>query len=163
MLKVLAAADEEGLESQSYLPSGLTGFDAPLPAYDPAAMARLDIDLTAAALKYARDASGGQFDPRRLSLYNDVTPAWVPASQAIKVLAWSPFPAEYLESLHPAHPAYAAMKKALAETPRAKPPIGIADPDREGPIVKKGQTDERLPDIRQRLADLGLPGSPRRR
>lgn len=156
VLKVLAAADEEGLESQSYLPAGLTSFDAPLPDYDPAAMARLDIDLTASALKYARDASGGQFDPRRLSLYNDVTPGWVPSSQAVKVLAWSPFSAEYLRSLHPAHEAYGAMKKALAEI-RGETNTGLADPIPEGSIVKKGQSDERMPAIRQRLADLGYP------
>ena len=156
VLKVLAAADEEGLEAQSYLPSGLTVFESPLPEYDPAAMAQLDIDLTAAAMKYARDASGGQFDPRRLSLYNDVTPSWVPSSQAVKVLAWSPFAAEYLKSLHPAHPAYAAMKQALAKMRQESVPA-VADTIADGPVVKKGQIDERLPDVRDRLAGLGYP------
>lgn len=154
VLKLLADADSEGLEAQSYLPSGLTAFDAALPENDTAAMARLDIDLSAAALKYARDASGGQFDPRRLSLYNDVDAPWINPSQAIKVLAWSPFAADYLRSLQPAHPAYAAMKAALAELRKesgAAPAAAIED----GAIVKKGGIDARIPAVRQRLADLG--------
>ena len=89
LLKLLAAAADEGLEPSHYLPPSLTAFDAQPPAYDPAAMARLDVEITARAMRYARDASGGQFDPRRLSLYNDVSPAAVPAPRAIKVLAWS--------------------------------------------------------------------------
>lgn len=153
VLKLLAAASEEGLEPQSYLPTGLSSFDASLPEGDDAGMARLDIDLSAAALRYAHDASGGQFDPRLLSRYNDETPAWVQPAQAIKVLAWSPFAADYLKSLHPAHPAYAAMKKALAElrTEASR----AADIIPEGGIVKKGGKDPRMEAVRHRLAELG--------
>ena len=157
VLKLLAAADTEGLEAASYLPASLAGFDAGPPQDDMAAMARFDIELSAAALKYAHDASGGQFDPKRLSLYHDIKPGWVAASQSIKVLAWSPFAADYLRRLHPSHPVYAAMKAALAEL-RAKlggnPLIG---PIADGPVVRKGNTDVRVPAVRQRLADLGYP------
>lgn len=154
VLKLLSAAGEEGLQPQSYLPGGLASYDALPPEIDPTAMARLDIDLTGAALRYARDASGGQFDPARLSRYHDVAPPWVPADKTVKVLAFSPFAADYLKSLHPTHPAYAAMKTALAEfrEEQAKPRLDlIAD----GGIVKKGGTDPRIPAIRSRLAELG--------
>ncbi len=153
VLRLLSSAADDGLDPQAYLPGGLAGFDAPLPVQDPAAMARLDIDLTAAALRYARDASGGQFDPNRLSRYHDVKPGWVPASQAMKVLAWSPFPADYLKSLHPNHPAYAAMKTALAEA-RGAAPVTVSVIE-DGPVVKKGGNDERIPSVRQRLEELG--------
>ncbi len=156
VIKLLAAADEEGLESVSYLPPSLTGFDSIPPAYDATAMAKLDVELTALALKYARDASGGQFDPRRLSLYHDVTPAWVAASKAVKVIAWSPYPVEYLKGLHPDLPAYAAMKTELARL-RKDEAIVTPDPIADGPIVRKDKSDERIPAIRQRLADLGYP------
>ncbi|MCA3562036.1 MAG: L,D-transpeptidase family protein [Aestuariivirga sp.] len=155
VLKLLARAGDEGLEPQSYLPTGLAGFDAPLPEADPAAMARLDIDLSAAALRYAHDASGGQFDPARLSRYNDLQPPWVAPDKAINVIANTPFPVQYLQSLHPTHPAYAAMKKALAEfrAGQAAPPQAkIAD----GAIVKKGEADERIPSVRARLSALGF-------
>jgi len=156
LLHTLAAADAEGLESARYLPPVLQAFDQPLPETDPTAMARLDLGLTAAAVRYARDASGGQFDPRRLSLYNDITPQWVTPSQALKVLAWSPFPVEYLTSLHPKHPAYAAMKTELAALRQAGPPEPVV-PIEQGKLVKPGQSDERLPAVRARLAQRGFP------
>ena len=155
VLKQLAAASDEGLDPAQYLPTVLSSFDAPVPEGDAAAMARLDIGLTTMALKYARHASGGQFDPRRLSLYYDVVPAWVPAAQALKVLAWSPYPAEYLSSLHPKHDAYAALKAALAEA-RKETPAPAFEPIPDGKIVKAGQSDERLPAVRSRLAMLGF-------
>lgn len=155
VLALLAESGAEGLEPQSYLPGGLAGFDSAFPENDTAAMARIDIDLTGAALRYARDASGGQFDPALLSRYHDVTPPWVPATQAIKVLAYSPFAAEYLKSLHPTHPAYGAMKTALAEFRAAQEkPRDNVIPD--GGIVKKGASDPRIPAIRARLAELGF-------
>ncbi|MCA3555011.1 L,D-transpeptidase family protein [Aestuariivirga sp.] len=155
VLKLLAQAGDEGLDPQSYLPTGLAGFDAPLPEADPAAMARLDIDLAAAALRYAHDASGGQFDPARLSRYHNLQPPWVAPDKAINVIGNSPFPVQYLQALHPAHPAYAAMKKALAElrAEQAAPRhVMIAD----GAIVRKGEADERIPSVRARLSELGF-------
>jgi hypothetical protein len=138
-----------------HLPRSLAAYDVTIPEFDPGAMARLDIELSAAALKYARDASGGQFDPRRLSLYNDVTPGWVKPSQSIKVLAWSPYAVEYLRGLHPTHPAYAAMKAALAEIRKSAVGAPVIGPIADGPIVKTGQSDARVPDVRKRLVELG--------
>ena len=159
VLRLLAAAGEEGLEPQTYLPTGLSSFEATLPAYDAAAMARLDIDLSAAALRYARDASGGQFEPARLSRYHDVSPPWVAPDSALKVIAHSPFAADYLKSLHPTHPAYGAMKKALAEL-RAVEAEPKDDKIADGDIVKKGASDPRIPAVRSRLAELGFTAEP---
>lgn len=158
VLKLLSEADQEGLRAEDYLPPVLAGFDAPLPS-DPDSLAKLDIALTAMALKYARHASGGQFDPRRLSLYHDVTPEWVTSSQAVKVLAWSPYPAEYLANLHPKHPAYALLKAELRKAmtaPIEPPPEPIAD----GKIIKLGKSDDRLPLIRDRLLSRGYGPAP---
>jgi murein L,D-transpeptidase YcbB/YkuD len=154
VMALLAAAAEEGLDPAAYLPTGLTGFGQPLPVNDPAAMARLDIDLFAAALRYARDASGGLFDPRKLSRYHDVDPASVAADGAARVLAWSPYPAEYLKTLHPEHPAYPAMKAALAEL-RAENGPNTVNLIADGPVVKRGATDTRIPLVREKLASRG--------
>ncbi|WP_161957102.1 L,D-transpeptidase family protein [Aestuariivirga litoralis] len=159
VLALLASAGEEGLQPQAYLPTGLTAFDAPLPEYDAAAMARLDIDLSAAALRYARDASGGQFSPALLSRYHDVSPPWVAPDRALRVLANSPFAADYLKGLNPTHPAYAAMKKALAEL-RAAEAEPKDDKIADGEIVKKGGSDPRIPAVRSRLAELGFTAEP---
>ena len=157
VLKVLGAAADEGLDPQHYLPQALASFDPAAAVFpiDPMAQARIDVGLTAMALKYARHMSGGQFDPRRLSLYNDLTPERVPANQALKVLAWSPFPEAYLVSLQPRHSAYGAMKKALAEL-RAKAGGKISIVIAEGNRVKPGKRDPRLVEVRARLRELGL-------
>lgn len=154
VLKLLATAAEEGLNPAAYLPSGLASFDQPLPVSDPAAMARLDIDLTAAALRYARDASGGVFDPNKLSRYHDVKAPNVTADAAARVIAYSPYPADYLKSLHPSHPAYAAMKAALAKL-RAEQEPGAESVIADGPLVKRGGTDDRIPLVRRKLAERG--------
>lgn len=154
VLALLSAAADEGLEPEAYLPTGLSGFDAPLPVDDQAAMARLDIDLFAAAVRYARDASGGVFDPAKLSRYHDVSPAFAAADQAARVLAWSPYAADYLKSLHPSHPAYAAMKETLAEL-RASATAGPSGLIPDGAVVKTSGSDPRIPAVRQKLIDRG--------
>jgi len=156
VLKLLAASAADGLQPQTYLPTGLASFDSPLPENDLAAMARLDIDLSAAALRYARDASGGQFDPALLSRYNDLQPPWVAPAEALKVIAYSPFAADYLKGLNPTHPAFAAMKKALAEL-RAVQDEPQDDKIQDGEIVRKGDADARIPAVRARLKQLGFP------
>ena len=153
-LSLLSAAAAEGLEPAAYLPARLTSFDQPLPVWDQAAMARLDIDLFAATVRYARDASGGLFDPRKLSSYHDIDSAPVTGGTAARVLAWSPYPADYLKSLHPAHPAYAAMKKALGEL-RAERGSAAAEPIPDGELVKTGGSDPRIPAVRQKLVERG--------
>jgi L,D-transpeptidase YcbB len=157
VLKVLSAAEEEGMDAQNYLPPSLVSFDqtsdpdlANLPA-----LARLELGLTAMAVKYARDASGGQFDPRRLSRYNDIAPQTVSAAEALRILAYTPFPESYLRRLQPSHPAYAVMKRALAELRReldGREFVTIP----EGKRVKPGKSDPRIIALRTRLADLEL-------
>ena len=158
VMALLAAAAEEGLDPAAYLPAGLSGFDQPLPVHDQAAMARLDIDLLAASIRYARDASGGLFEPRKLSRYHDVDPSSVPADQAARVLAWTPYPAEYLRGLHPSHPAYDAMKKALAEL-RAEGGSEDRTLIPDGGLVRAGGSDPRIPAVRQKLIERGYAGA----
>jgi L,D-transpeptidase YcbB len=154
VLALLSESAAEGLDPAAYLPASLSGFDQPLPVHDQAAMARLDIDLLAASLRYARDASGGQFEPRKLSRYHDVDPAPVAADEAARVLAWTPYPVDYLKGLHPAHPAYGAMKSALAEL-RARQAPGAVSLIPDGGLVKAGGSDPRIPAVRQKLIERG--------
>jgi murein L,D-transpeptidase YcbB/YkuD len=153
VLQVLAAAAEEGLQPANYLPPSLSDFAAAasIPPDDLQALARFELGLTAMALKYAHDASGGQFDPRRLSRYNDITPERVLAADSMAVLAKTYFPARYLQGLQPQHPAYSAMRSALAELRKEIDDKALV-PIAKGPRVKLGETDDRIPAIRKRLA-----------
>lgn len=155
LLGELAQADAYGLVPEDYLPSDLNSFagDPGAAAGDPEQLARLELGLTAAALRYAMDASGGRIAPNRLSVFHDLTPPTVDGGVALARLAEEPDAGAYLASLHPVHPAYKAMQRELAEltarTDRDEPPIAA------GPVIKPGGSDARIPAIRDRLARLG--------
>ncbi len=161
LLKVLAAAPEDGMQATLYIPPGLPDFESAVTysSNDLLTLARLDLSITAMAMKYARDASGGHYDPRRLSLYHDITPEYVDAATSLRVLAWSPFPDAYLVGLQPKHPAYAAMKSALAKL-RKDAGEQVFVPIATGKRVKPGQSDDRLESVRQRLVELGTSVPP---
>lgn len=156
VLQVLAAAADDGMQPEHYRPASLSDFSAVdrIQPGDVKALAHFELGLTAMALKYASDASGGQFDPRRLSRYNDITPERVAPKEAMDTFAKTYFPARYLEDLQPQHPAYAAMKTALAEV-RGEMDQKALVAIENGPRVKLGQADSRIPAIRKRLASLG--------
>ena len=63
VLKLLAAADEEGLEPQGYLPPASPASTRRCLKTIPPPWRGSTSTSPAAALRYARDASGGQFDP----------------------------------------------------------------------------------------------------
>jgi murein L,D-transpeptidase YcbB/YkuD len=122
VLAFAAKTSEDGMEPLAYLPRGLSSFDniAGQLSTDHQSLAQFDIAMTAATLKLAREISGGQFEPNLLSRYNDITPERVDASQALKVLAWTPFPEAYLNNLIPKHPNYGLMKAELAKLRASK-------------------------------------------
>lgn len=156
VLALLAKSSDEALEPTDYLPPVLGSFtDSPaLFKGDMVHLARLDLGLTAMTLKYARHVSGGRLVPNRLTKYNDISPETVNPAAAAKILAWSPFPIEYLKSLEPTHPAFALLKAELAKK-RAllHVPEGEAIPP--GKRVLPGAADDRLSLVRHHLARLG--------
>ncbi len=154
-LKILGNAGEEGLIALNYLPPVLQDFEDADKALDGdiLKMAQFDVGLSARIVKYARQLSGGQFDPARLSLYYDIKTNPVDADMALKVMAYSPFLESYLASLAPTHPQYAQFKKALNEVAA---PVQTAALIAEGARVKLGKSDPRIPSIRARLQLLGL-------
>ena len=160
VLKTLSSASQDGLLAKNYLPEVLTSFadaDAAV-ANDAAKQARLDVGLTVAALHYARQISGGQLEPNRLSLYNDIKLDPVNADEALKLLSSSEIPASYLESLVPKNPQYAILKTELGKVGGADgaPFVSIA----AGPTIKPGKSDARLIAVRARLEALGYLSKP---
>jgi murein L,D-transpeptidase YcbB/YkuD len=155
LLQLFATAGEEGLNPDRYLPAVLTQYAdaAGQVAGDGIALAQLDVGLTVAALDYARHVSGGAFEPERLSRYHDMKPDYADPATALKVLAYSPFPIEYLKSLAPTHPSYGAFKAALAE-------LAVKTNDAKsfpgGKRIKVGQKDVRIRELRTRLKTEGF-------
>lgn len=156
VLSVLAKSGDDAMDPHDYLPVALGSFtDSPRSfAGDSPRLANLDLSLTAAALKYARHASGGRLIANRLTRYNDVTPETIEPAKALKALAWGPFPADYLKGLQPSDRNYALLKAELAKKRAELGKENVAT-IAEGDRVKQGQADPRIPVLRIRLAQLG--------
>jgi murein L,D-transpeptidase YcbB/YkuD len=159
VLKSFRDAPSDGLVAKNYLPEVLTSFDGAEAAVsgDAIKQARLDIGLTLSALHYARQISGGQFEPGRLSLYNDIKPESANADEVLKTLADTPSPGAYLASLAPKNPQYDIFKTELAKLDTASP--STFAPIATGATIKPGKIDPRIPSIRTRLSALGYIGA----
>jgi L,D-transpeptidase YcbB len=156
LVGVLGNAQADGLDPQRYVPAGfdsLTGLEAQIEGSSISA-AQLDVALTVSAASYAQHLSGGAFEPNKLSLYNDVHPEGVEPAVALRVLAYTPFPQKYLESLAPKLPAYGLLKAELQKLDAGA--AAKQDPFPAGKRVKVGQSDSRIATLRDRLQVEGL-------
>jgi murein L,D-transpeptidase YcbB/YkuD len=147
-ISYLASVDAEGLQPADY----------PTPVFrpgaEPAALAEADIRMTAVVLNYARHAQTGRVHWTRVSA--DVFyghPAPEPADALAKIADATDMGAT-LASFNPPHAGYKALKAKLAELRGQKADTGptrIAD----GPVLKIGMHDNRVPLVRERLGMAG--------
>jgi L,D-transpeptidase YcbB len=143
---------------------GLFSRDYPLPAFvlgDVASLSDADIRLTALAVLYARDARGARIEPRRLS--NLITPKLsIPSTEeVIERLTAAQDSGQALASFNPQHASYQRLRGKLAEL-RKGPKDGDGTPMvliPEGPPLRVGMRDERVPLVRARLG-LGPSDAP---
>lgn len=156
-LDQLSKAGEEGLEPPRYKPTALENFDVAENQFqgDILGAAHFDVGLTVAAVTFALHQSGGAYEPERLSAYHDLKSNAVSPAVALRVLAHSPFPGEYLKSLSPSHASYALMKAELAKLPSDNAPEVMAS----GKRVRIGQKDPRVAQLRQMLFAKGHLGA----
>lgn len=157
LLSLLGKADEEGLRAGDYLPEALGAFAIEQrPALDgDEATARLDIELTVAAVKYAQHASAGRVVPSRLSKYVDINPEAVAAGDVLTALSRTVRPDKYLARRHPTHVAYGEFKTELARLRlEAEKQNEITVPD--GGLLKFNNVDDRVLIIRAKLKSIAL-------
>ncbi len=157
LLSLLGKADEEGLRAQDYLPASLIDFNdqASNIAEKPAALAKLEIELTVAALEYSHHITAGRVKPIRISKLHTLKAKPVAASKVLANLQSTLRPDNYLTSLQPMIPQYRNLKKALAKY------RGQIDDNRTihisaGDLIRPGDVDDRLEFIAMRLEQLGL-------
>ena len=144
LLVAFSRAEEFGLSPQDYevtLPQVAAN-----PEEAEGAAARFELALTAAALRYAADASSGRIDPNKISGYHDF-PRYARDYKALMAtLAESDDPASMLESAHPANERFASLMAELAEL-RASVSEDDIEPIAPGTLIKPGQEHEELPKI----------------
>lgn len=146
ILKLFAAAATEGLRPSDYLTPDL---DVAGAKGDPLKMAALETAFSGATLRYATHIYTGRIVPGSVSPQLDIAPKQLDEASLLVQLASSPDPVAVLAALEPTHPEFLALKAALAtfDESQTDRPVQVA----EGPTLKPGMSDPRVPVLRQRL------------
>jgi L,D-transpeptidase YcbB len=156
-MAAIGNADDWGLSAKAFALPKL------VPGADTNAVADAEVGLSAAALKYARQASGGRVDPSTLSRFNDQRGTFANPSAVLAGLAATDKPGAYLEALHPKHPQFHKLREALLkvrhggaakEEPAAAVPAKLSLA--AGPSLKPGAEHADVALIR---AHLGVPAA----
>ncbi len=156
VLAQLSEADKDGLRPLDYLPASLNGFtdDGAALGNDPVSLARLEIEVTRAALMYARHATAGRLIPKRVDSNMSVKPKAVDPSLALENLSDSDTPGDYLAGLFPKLAEYAKFRSALSKY-RSLAKHMTSEPIPGGRVIRPGEDDPRIEAIRRRLIELG--------
>jgi L,D-transpeptidase YcbB len=141
---------------------GLDPADYPVPNFaslaDPAALAEAELRLTAAIVTYTRHAQTGRVHWTRVSgdiYYDQKAPA---PSEVLAKMGEANDVGGALAAYEPQDPAYLALKAKLAELRTGKEDTGKT-PIPNGPALKLGMQDERVPQLRERLGLSGDDGT----
>jgi L,D-transpeptidase YcbB len=144
----LAAASEEGLDPARY--RSVSAFHAGSEPHWPA-LAAAEAQLTESLLLYSREASTGRTRPQQI--HPLLTPRLQrPSVQAVLTAVLEAGDAgAALQSFNPQHPEFTALRKALEDARSNRPAVAVADPIPDGPPLRLGMRDPRVPLIRARL------------
>lgn len=152
-------ADEWGLSAAAFdLPS--------VSGTSPDALAQAEGKLTLQLLKYARFARGGRVNPQSLSRILDMTPPIKDPNAVLTELAAASSPDTYLQGLHPQHPGFKHLRKALLAARGPSKPVVDIDPALKISIpatkvtLKKGVDAPEVVLVRQRLKVAAEAGTP---
>jgi murein L,D-transpeptidase YcbB/YkuD len=123
---------------------------------DPIELATHEIDLVATALRFARDASQGRIDPRRISSLITVDLHRMDAATILRTLATSPDMNAALDSFNPQHPGFQALRAKLAAVMAERAVLDNRQveqppPIPTGPALRVGVRDTRVTLVRNRL------------
>ena len=151
LIAALRRAGEHGLNPDDYAPERLEAMDKQIRESSTAdRLADFDLLATVALFRYASDLATGRVHPDEVkSDWKALTPELditKPLDEALTKNDLAPF----LESLAPQHPGYAHLRGALVKL-REQEAAGGWPAIPTGPKMRKGSTDPRVPQLRQRL------------
>jgi len=144
----LGHVDADGLDPADYT---VPNFDA---ASDPAALADADIRFTMSVLTYAHHASIGRVHWSRVSADIAYTETAPEPADVLAAIVGAKDVAAALDAYEPRTAGYLALKAKLADIRAGKVEKGET-PIANGPVLKVGMQDDRVPQLRDRL---GVPG-----
>ena len=149
IIDIFKKAALEGLRPSDYLVPNL---DPAAAGNDPAKLAALETAFSEAATKYAQDAYGGRITPTDVDPLVTITPKYIDPADVLVKLASTDDPGQVLAALDPPHKEFQLLKAALAKylDDDGVTVEQVVIPD--GPSLKPGMKDDRVPTLRDRLA-----------
>jgi L,D-transpeptidase YcbB len=145
----VAKADTDGLDARDYKLPSFAGSN-------PDALAEADLKLTQTVLTYARHLQAGRFPYTRVSHNNIELPQTPPdPAVALTKIADGADAGAALEQFSPPQEAYKRLRAKLAELRGSNGEEEKVVKIPEGPMLKPGMEDARLPLIRKRLNVAG--------
>lgn len=147
----LAKADLDGLNPADYAAAAIA---ERLAASDTASYAELEVLLSRSVAQFAADLMAGRLVPLEVDSEMRIEPERPSAAVILAPIDSTPDLAAYLASFAPQTPNYARLKEALA-TYRMVAAAGGWSRLPEGPSLKPGMSDPRVPALRQRLIESG--------
>ncbi len=139
---------------------GLDAPDYPVPEFGTLtgaeALADGDVKLTNSALTFARHLAVGRIAPTRVSAEVDYGSHAPEPADVLKKLADARDIDTALNSFNPPQDGFRALKAKLAELRGVRAEADNSIPD--GPAIKPGAKDARVPSLRERLGVNGKPG-----
>jgi murein L,D-transpeptidase YcbB/YkuD len=151
MVDALNLAFEDGLDPADY---GANGLLAKMAASDPAALAAFEVELSIAAVAFSQHMNAGRVNPRDINRELLKFPKVVATDTVLSSLRKTKQVKAYLRLLAPHTARYERLRQALAAYRRIEKQGGfsvVAD----GPAIKPGATDDRVPAIRKRMQEAG--------
>ncbi len=151
LLSVLKAAAEHGLDPRDY---SIDEIEERLDSTDPELLAELDLLISDVFADYGRDLAKGRIDPASTSSEIHVKPKGPGPLSLIDGAEDAEDIEPYLATVAPSAWEYAALKGGLADY-RAIAAAGGWPAVPEGPTLKPGMDDARVPILRKRLSATG--------
>jgi murein L,D-transpeptidase YcbB/YkuD len=148
LIETFRTAAARGLIASDY---SIQDIERLLRSGDAESLARLDLLLTQAALRYAADLQGGRVASVDLPSDIRIVPRPLDADALLRDLARADDPDSVFDRLSPADPGYARLLERLAEY-RAIKARGGWRTIPGGRTLEPGASDPRIPALRRRLA-----------
>ncbi|HUF07883.1 MAG TPA: L,D-transpeptidase family protein [Rhodothermales bacterium] len=155
LLADLCRTEQYGLVSWAYSPESLVqALERFAKDQNASNAAELDSQLTSAFTRYSGDLLRGRVDPKELASEMYLTGPEVSADSVMMRILSGQAPESIRSLLAPNHPGYLRLDKALAGY-RALAEKGGWPRIASGDVIKPGERDARVPNLRHRLAITG--------
>ena len=147
LTRILAAADQDGLDPDDYGAGAISGL---IDATSPDDLSELELRLSLGLIRFTSDLASGRLEPSKVNSELFVYPQDVDHAEVIGAAAAAPDLAAFVAGFRPALDEYRRLQAALAEF-RARSAQGGWGTVPEGRTLDPGTSDPRVASLRARL------------